>query len=264
MIAELHGKISNSGSNLKETLEDNLTGNVFGSLRYIPFSKGIKNILLRVIEDNNFDQHEIEEWAERIEFWPYHKEGELDLIINLNLVIIAIEVKYNSGLSSDDEIANIDKSLEKSRNQLARESRIVKELAVEKGKKPILLFIAKQNEGKEIVNNIENRNIIEEGVELKFISWEDICLILEELYKRRGLSYFEEIIIKDIYNLLVKKGFNSFKDFKSNINDIEVVKDEYYLFKVTEDINSNINNYINNFKFISNIEIGEDRYYEFI
>ena len=60
MIAELHGKISSRGTNLKETLEDNLTGNVFGSLRYIPFSKGIKHILLKVIEENNFDQYETE------------------------------------------------------------------------------------------------------------------------------------------------------------------------------------------------------------
>jgi len=102
MIAELHGKISSRGTNLRETSEDNLTGNFFGALRYIPFSKGIKKILLEAIDKSNFNNYEAEEWAEKIEFWPYHKDGELDLIIDLNLVTIGIEVKYNSGLSSED------------------------------------------------------------------------------------------------------------------------------------------------------------------
>lgn len=102
MIAELHGKISSRGTNLRETSEDNLTGNFFGALRYIPFSKGIKKILLEAIDKSNFNNYEAEEWAEKIEFWPYHKDGELDLIIDFNLVTIGIEVKYNSGLSSED------------------------------------------------------------------------------------------------------------------------------------------------------------------
>ncbi|MEK4246582.1 hypothetical protein MKZ20_14770 [Psychrobacillus sp. FSL K6-2684] len=40
MIAEIRGKISRSGSNLTERLEDNLTGNVFGALRYLPYERG--------------------------------------------------------------------------------------------------------------------------------------------------------------------------------------------------------------------------------
>ena len=113
MIAELYGKISSKGTNLSESLEDNLTGDFFGALRYIPFSKGIKPILLKVIEEENFDEYETEEWAENIEFWPYHKEGELDSIINLNLVTIGIEVKYKSGLSSDDEVVNYNEKIER-------------------------------------------------------------------------------------------------------------------------------------------------------
>lgn len=262
MIAELHGKISSRGTNLRETLEDNLTGNFFGSLRYVPFSKGIKKVLLQVIKENNFDQYETEEWSERIEFWPYHNEGEVDLVINLNLVTIAIEVKYNSGLSSDDEVVNGDKNSEKSRNQLARESRIVKELAEENGTKPILLFIAKENDGKEIVSNIEKRNIIEKGVTLKFISWEDICLITEAIYKNVELNYFEKLVIEDIYKLLVKKGFNSFKGFKNLDNDKIVDKNKFYLFEASKKYD--LNNDSNKFKFVSDIEIEAGRYYEFL
>ncbi|MBY0756830.1 hypothetical protein K5V21_15405 [Clostridium sardiniense] len=259
MIAELHGKISSRGTNLRETLEDNLTGNFFGSLRYIPFSKGIKKILLQVIGENNFNQYEVEEWAERIKFWPYHNDGEVDLVINLKLVTIAIEVKYNSGLSSDDEVLNDDENIEKSRNQLAKESRIVKELAEVNGTNPILLFIAKENEGKEIVSNVINRNIIEEGVTFKFISWEDICLITEEIYKSTKLNYFEKLVIEDIYKLLVRKGFNSFKDFKSRANNKVIGKDKFYIFKVGKNAK-----YSDKFKFISDVEIEKDGYYEFV
>lgn len=45
VIAELFGKISSSGSNLTDRLEDNLTGDVFGVLRYLPFHSGMAQIL---------------------------------------------------------------------------------------------------------------------------------------------------------------------------------------------------------------------------
>lgn len=45
MLAEIQGKISRTGSNLTERLEDNLTGNVFGVLRYIPFSAALGEVL---------------------------------------------------------------------------------------------------------------------------------------------------------------------------------------------------------------------------
>ena len=264
MIAELYGKISSKGTNLRETLEDNLTGNVFGSLRYIPFSKGIKKILISAIDEEYFDKYELEEWAERIEFWPYHKEGELDLVINLKLATIAIEVKYNSGLSSDDDVSNEEDNKEQSRNQLARESRIIKEFAEARGTTPILLFIARENKGEEIINNIIGRNIIEDDVILKFISWENICASLESLYKSSELSFFEKVVVEDIYKLLVKKGFNRFKDFKTNI-DKSIIEDKYYLFKSNENYESDlIDDTSKKFSFISNINICEGKYYEFI
>lgn len=68
MIAELHGKISSRGTNLRETSEDNLTGNFFGALRYIPFSKGIQKILLEIIAKSNFDNYEAEEWQKKLSF----------------------------------------------------------------------------------------------------------------------------------------------------------------------------------------------------
>jgi hypothetical protein len=45
VIAEIKGKLWQTGHNLNESLEDNLTGNFFGALRYIPFDLGLRNIL---------------------------------------------------------------------------------------------------------------------------------------------------------------------------------------------------------------------------
>ena len=256
MIAELKGKISSKGTNLTETLEDDLTGNFFGSLRYIPFSKGIKKILIEAIGEEYFDKDEVEEWAEKIEFWPYHKDGELDVVIDLNLITIGVEVKYNSALSSDDEVLNEGEKIERSNNQLARESRIIKELANFKEKKPVLLFIARENKGNDIVKSILKRGILEKNVIFKYISWEDICIIVKQLYKSTELNYFERVIIDDIYRLLVKKGFDSFKSFENVISSESIMENKYYLF--------NDNKSDKGFDFEIDISVNGGEYYEFI
>jgi len=45
MIAEIHGKLSSTGSNLSDRLEDQLTGDVFGTLRYIDNLVGLFPVL---------------------------------------------------------------------------------------------------------------------------------------------------------------------------------------------------------------------------
>ena len=44
-IAEIRGKISRSGSNLSDRMEDLLTSDVFGPLRYLPFAEGLMSVL---------------------------------------------------------------------------------------------------------------------------------------------------------------------------------------------------------------------------
>ena len=85
---------------------------------------------------------------------------------------------------------------------------------------------------------------------------EEICLIIERLRENRELNYFERIIIDDIYRLLVKKGFDSFKRFESVINSESIMKDKYYLF------NDDKSDKVFDFKIDTNINGGE--YYEFV
>ena len=40
-IAEIHGKISETGTNLSERMEDLLTSDIFGGMRYLPAQKAL-------------------------------------------------------------------------------------------------------------------------------------------------------------------------------------------------------------------------------
>ena len=52
MIAEIHNKISSSGSNLSNRLEDKLTGDVFGAFQYLPINIGILPVVNQCYSDN--------------------------------------------------------------------------------------------------------------------------------------------------------------------------------------------------------------------
>lgn len=175
MLAEIHGKISRQGTNLSERVEDNLTGNIFGALRYLPFHKGLGAILSKAVFPsslaNEIGQIQEEHWADAIKFWPYDREGEIDLFIEFEKMIIGIEVKLYSGLSSDDTVDNTEQDFEQSCNQLARESRIISRLGGQK--KKILLFIADRYSCIQVYKDVTARGIIEPSVSLGYISWQD-------------------------------------------------------------------------------------------
>ncbi len=238
MIAEIKGKISSYGSNLNDRLEDDLTGNVFGSLRYMSFNNGLKQILMQGIYPRNsakiIESINEEEWNQFIKFWPYDEEGELDVLINFKDIIIGIEVKYLSGLSSEDNVNNNEdvdlnktniENNEKSINQLARESRIISKLSG--NKKKMLIFIADGECSRLVYNDVKARNIVEKDVELAYISWQSILNGFENL---KADNPYGKVIISDLKALLIRKGFESFKDFK--IEDI--VEDSWYDFGIVK------------------------------
>jgi len=257
MIAEIKGKISSTGSNLNDRLEDDLTGNVFGSLRYMSFNHGLKQILIQGIYPRSLskiiENIDEDEWSEFIEFWPYDKEGEIDALIKFENTIIGIEVKYLSGISSDDDVSNssdlegeftIEDNI-KSINQLSRESRIVSRSGNNRNK--ILLFVADGEACREVYKNIKARNIIENNVEFAYISWQGILHGLENL---KISNVYEKVIVSDLKNLLIKKGFESFKDFIIEGN----VEEKWYDFGAVKR---------NTISFDVKETIEEDLYYEF-
>lgn len=259
MIAEIKGKISQTGSNLNDRLEDNLTGNVFGTLRYIPFNLALRKILANGVYPLEICELiqgiNVEFWGDKVQFWPYDIEGEMDVLVNFDDVIIGIEVKYLSGLSSDDiavsdvTAANyMESEVDKSRNQLARESRIVSKNGA--GKTKILLFIADSASCREVYEDVSDRNIIENDVWFGYISWQSI---LSQMQALKLDNPFYQIIIEDIISLLIKKGFESFTNMYVTLN-VDIMPDGFYDFGKYYSCALNLE---------TNTKIEGDLYYEF-
>lgn len=195
MIAEIHHKIFSN-------LEDELTGNFFGTMRYIPFQRGLKQIyvryihsldervhgLIRSVQTNDFD----------IEFWKRSElgYGEIDGYMELDGVGIGIEVKYQSGLSGE--------------NQLEREASMLSEWC--KSGEKILILVAVESGAREIYQRKYRKECFVD-VHLAYITWQDILSGLDEI---RTVNQFEDLMVEDLKGLLREKGFMSFEGFRDN------------------------------------------------
>lgn len=125
-IAEIHGKISEAGTNLSERMEDLLTSDIFGSMRYLPAEKALTPFL-HTAKSFRGNTLTISDKIVRVHysFWPWLKSPrripcEPDVAIGLqtedNYVhLVLVEAKYYSGLSSEED------EREEPNDQLARE-----------------------------------------------------------------------------------------------------------------------------------------------
>ncbi len=251
MIAEIKGKVNKQNTNLTELREDELTGNFFGNMRYIPFANGLKKILknaIRPVElQNMINEIDASYWDDKIFLWEKIRENdnitELDVRMDFSSIVIGIEVKYRSGLSSEDKEGDESISAENSFNQLSREARILRLVGADK--KKLLLLLADDLACTETIQGIK----IIDGVQLGYLSWQEVLIQLKELTE---LNDFEQLIVTDIIELLEKKGFLRFSDFEMDIRDISN-KDNWY-FELPK--------VIKRFSFGSN-KIVEGGYYEF-
>jgi len=227
MLAEIHGKISSSGSNLSDRLEDKLTGDVFGHLRYLPPANG----LIPILKTCRFKENHIERFHNLLNkqtkfeyrFWPSYIEGEPDLIIESENLVILIEVKYLSGLSSDDE----ENDPELSRHQLSREARILNE--IRKNKKGYLIFLAKEEEAASIYNQTIKKENISNTIAFGYLSWSDVFEALQSSMNSLSEESINYLILSDILALLKRKGFERFKNF--TIEGKDVLPDLFFHFK---------------------------------
>ena len=125
-VAEIRGKISETGSNLSERMEDLLTSDIFGCLRYVPSEKALLPFLRTAVSFKGktlFINDQIA--AVHCTFWPWLTSPgcipcEPDVVIGIEteghlIHIVGIEAKYHSDISSQE-----DESIEPN-DQLARE-----------------------------------------------------------------------------------------------------------------------------------------------
>ena len=245
MVEEFYGKISRSGSNLSDNLEDKLTGDFFGTLRYMDFCDGLQPILCGALHKSEKHQEESQTAiqlienvnctnirdGEHIKFWPKHDRGELDVLLNFDNCCIGIEVKLNSGLSSDD--------------QLMREAEILCDLAKDKAK--ILLFIA-GHESCVSVYRAYKAVIRKQGVCFVFASWEDILQSMKDLLNGGNESKYtfgQRLMISDLVRLLTRKGFDTFLSMTNGISDKSgtlIEKDGYFMMDNNKDYTTNYRN----------------------
>ena len=239
LIAEIYGKVENH-------MEDELTGNVLGTLRYTSFNKISKPLLKSCVCPKEIaaviDKINCEFWGDKIKFWSYDKLGEIDVLITFDEVIIGVEVKYLSGLSGD--------------NQLEREAEIIARKAY--GKEKILLFLAPEETCLDIVTADYRKKFLDEyGVQLCYITWEDFFDTLKNFANDENLNPCEKIIVDDLIKLLSLKEFARFKSF--DLGDVEeIFVNEYFDFNSVEieDNPAQIN-------FVYAEKIEEENFYEF-
>ena len=192
MIAEIYHKFSTD-------LEDVLTGDFFGAMRYMPFNRGLNQIFKNyVVSEDPQVTHILSNAADddfNFEFWKRSENGlvEIDGFIPLTSVGIGIEVKYRSGLSGGD--------------QLEKEAQVLDEWC--NGKEKLLILIGEAEEAKAIyIENKDKRVFLD--VHLAYLSWQDILLGLDQVLIS---SSYEKKMIEDLKTLLREKGFVSFEGF---------------------------------------------------
>ena len=147
--ALLKGKLSRE----QENMEDILTSNVFGLLKYVPPGEGLLNYLA-LAEDEDGNQplkylrslNEVSQDSISYEFWPWWKEPncygcEPDVVISLKIsaqkkLLVLIEAKYLSGKSSEaDEVDDTPT------DQLAREWDNLSVMANTPDEHPVLIYL---------------------------------------------------------------------------------------------------------------------------
>ena len=192
MIAEIYHKFSTD-------LEDVLTGDFFGAMRYMPFNRGLNQIFKNyAVSEDPQVTHILSNAADddfNFEFWKRSENGlvEIDGFIPLTSVGIGIEVKYRSGLSGGD--------------QLEKEAQVLDEWC--NGKEKLLILIGEAEEAKAIYIENKDKRVFRD-VHLAYLSWQDILLGLDQVLIS---SSYEKKMIEDLKTLLRVKGFVSFEGF---------------------------------------------------
>lgn len=192
MIAEIYHKFSTD-------LEDVLTGDFFGAMRYMPFNRGLNQIFKNyAVSEDPQVTHILSNAADddfNFEFWKRSENGlvEIDGFIPLTSVGIGIEVKYRSGLSGGD--------------QLEKEAQVLDDWC--NGKEKLLILIGEAEEAKAIYIENKDKQVFRD-VHLAYLSWQDILLGLDQVLIS---SSYEKKMIEDLKTLLREKGFVSFEGF---------------------------------------------------
>lgn len=142
-MALIHGKLSSD----QENMEDILTSNVFGVLKYLPPWDALVPFISKAksTEGEQPLANLPKDVTAECEFWPWLQEPgcegcEPDVLIRIGgphskKTLVLVEAKYRSGKSSDEG------EDERPNDQLAREWDNLKRLAAREGAEPVLIYL---------------------------------------------------------------------------------------------------------------------------
>lgn len=216
--AIIHGKISQTGSNLSSASEDLLTSSIFGPMRYLP----ARELLIPVLQKarNIFGKRlSISETSDPgVTFWPRYDRCEPDIEIKFNEHLIFVEAKFLSGKSGDyvaeDSVSNYEKEKAASSDQLIREFTDLK--IQNRGRDYSLIYLTAHRTfpKSDIDRSLKAARLSENVLASKFkenvfwLSWLDIW---DYLYNTRNTSNkYSQIISVDIRKHLERLGLKHF------------------------------------------------------
>lgn len=220
LLAEIRNKLSENFIYRAKSSEDQLTGNLFGALRYLPFDKGLRQLLLQAKGHDKvlralLEQEQLSEYE--IKLWYKYGEVELDVLIETPTLTIGLEVKYNSELSG--------------RNQLINEAQVLAQ-KLHPTKESLLLLLAPKAKAKRIYEqNYKREEMALQHFHFGYINLEDCYGPLKKLEKAEN-DKFRYLILKDLCDLLECKGFSVFNGF-NNIPETEIDPGKYYTFNIS-------------------------------
>jgi hypothetical protein len=256
-IAELHGKLSpDRPMGASERMEDLLTSDVFGTMKYAGWDKGFLNWLLNAEPapvmplppsiTHYFDKREIA--LIKYRFWPMlinKREPDLAMLIEFdfgNKLLVVVEAKYLSG-TSDFEIDEKNEETELTGNQLSDQ---VNGLSVMNSEELLQWFgasIAKNDSDGDLdkihlfvtahaeLPRMDYEYSIEKigdfwPVPSYWLSWGKLAenLLRNVTYDKSGL----DALLVDLSDLLKRKGLIPFKGFRMPPVELENINPSFW------------------------------------
>lgn len=242
-IAEIRGKIADSGTNLSERMEDLLTSDVFGCLRYIPAERVLLPFLETGLSFHGSTFRMDDEVAKvHSAFWPWLTPPgcipcEPDVVFGFEtdrrqVHIVMIEAKYYSELSSEED------QRPEPNDQLARElDNLNSTTAFMLKWNPNLevasrsLVYVTQDMGMprdDIANSLaEYERKRGSGGDIYWTSWRLLAPILEtELAAEADPTY--RAVIGDLLKLMLRKGLTMFRGVQPCLFRLASTDFEFY------------------------------------
>lgn len=231
-MAELHGKISSSGTNLNDRLEDQLTSDVFGRMRYLKDDWLLLRMLQRALRVDTGTDGLVPYIAQLVQgakpippvldFWPRLTDCEPDVLASWHLhgcrVVLMFEVKFLSGKSGEGFV-NEDPdvgAVPAVSDQLGREYQDLCSLlqAVDKG--ALIYLTAHTSIPRQSLEESLKTVSTKPDVGLYWLSWSGVYRLLRQLSPE---DRHQSLVVGDIIALLERKGLSGIRPWSEVLGD---------------------------------------------